>query len=84
MTTHAHHARMTIDMPIEEHKKLKAMAAFMGLSLKALILTCVRDHLLSYNEPNEETLEAFKETDEGKGLIHCDSFDDFVAKLGIK
>ena len=42
---HQDHARMTIDMPFEEHKKLKAIAAFMGVSLKDLVLNCLRDHL---------------------------------------
>lgn len=85
MTAHHHdHARMTIDMPFEEHKKLKAMAAFMGVSLKELVLNCLRDHLLSYNEPNAETLKAFEETDAGKGLVHCKDFNDFVDKLGLK
>lgn len=84
MSTHSDHTRMTIDMPVNEHKQLKAMAAFMGVSLKDLILSCVRDHLLSQNKPNLETLKAFKETEEGIGLVKCDSFDDFVTKLGLK
>ena len=75
-------SRMTIDMPFDEHKKLKAMAAFFGISLKELVLSCLRDHLL--NEPNEETLKAFKETDEGKDLVRCKDFNDFVEKLGLK
>lgn len=79
---HNENARMTIDMPLDEHKKLKAMAAFYGISLKELVLICLRDHLL--NEPNEETLKAFKETDEGKGLIRCKDFNDFIDKLGLK
>ena len=83
MTTHSDHTRMTIDMPLEDHKKLKAMAAFMGVSLKELVLSCLRDNLLSNNKPNAETLKAFKETDEGKDLIHCDDFDDFAQKLGF-
>jgi antitoxin component of RelBE/YafQ-DinJ toxin-antitoxin module len=82
---HRHeHARMTIDMPFEEHKRLKAMAAFMGVTLKDLVLSCLRDHLLSENEPNDETLKAFKETDEGKGLVRCKDFNDFIDKLGLK
>lgn len=82
---HQHeHSRMTIDMPFEEHKRLKAMAAFMGVSLKDLVLNCLRDHLLSENEPNDETVIAFKETDEGKGLVHCRDFTDFIDKLGLK
>lgn len=35
--------RMTIDLPFDEHRKLKAM-----------------NHLLNENEPNEETLAAFR------------------------
>lgn len=84
MSAHQDHTRMTIDMPIHEHRQLKAMAAFYGVSLKDLVLSCVRDYLLSHNEPNEETLKAFKETEEGIGLVRCDSFDDFVEKLGLK
>lgn len=88
MTAHQHHshehARMTIDMPSEEHKRLKAMAAFMGVSLKDLVLNCLRDHLLSENEPNKKTLKAFKETDEGKGIVRCKDFNDFVNQLGLK
>lgn len=84
---HHHHqenARMTIDMPVEEHKRLKAMAAFMGMTLKDLVLNCLRDHLLSDNEPNDETLKAFKETEAGKGLVSCKDFHDFIDKLGLK
>ena len=87
MATQQHHheqARMTIDMPFEEHKRLKAMAAFMGVTLKDLVLNCLRAHLLSDNEPNDETLEAFKETEEGKGLVRCKNFNDFINKLGLK
>jgi hypothetical protein len=84
MTAHHHNnARMTLDVPISEHKKLKAMAAFMGISLKDLVLSCLRDHLLSENVPNEETLKAFKETDKRKGLVHCEDFNDFVKKIGF-
>ena len=81
---HHNHARMTIDMPLDEHKKLKAMAAFMGMSLKDLVLDCLRDHLFSDNEVNDETLKAFKETDEGKGIVRCKDFNDFVDKLGLR
>lgn len=84
MTAHHEHTRMTIDMPFEEHKKLKAMAAFMGVTLKDLVLNCLRDYLLSDNEPNDQTLKALKETDERKGLVDCKDFNDFIDKLGLK
>lgn len=79
-------ARMTIDMPLEEYKRLKAMAAFMGITLKNLVLNCLRDSLLSYNEPkpNDETVKAFKGTDAGKGLVRCKDFNEFIDKFGLK
>ena len=83
MTAHSDHTRMTIDMPINEHKQLKAMAAFKGVSLKDLVLSCVRENLLSQNKPNKETLKAFKETEEGIEVVKCKNFDDFVSKLGL-
>ena len=66
---------MTIDMPAREHKKLKAMAAYLGVSSKELVLSCVREHLLSKNEPNEVTLQAFKETENRVDLIEANDFD---------
>jgi Ca2+-binding EF-hand superfamily protein len=59
------------------------MAAFMRISLKDLVLNCLRDQLTE-NEPNEETLKAFKETDEGKGVVCCKDFNDFIDKLAVK
>ncbi|MCP5103169.1 MAG: type II toxin-antitoxin system RelB/DinJ family antitoxin [bacterium] len=35
------------------------------------------------NTPNEETLRVMRETDEGKNLVECENFDDFVKKLEI-
>jgi hypothetical protein len=72
---------MTIDMPFKEHKQLKAMAAFMGVTLQDLVLSCLRDHLLCENIPNKKTLKAFKETDERKGLVQCKDFNDFLNGL---
>lgn len=85
MTTSQHDfTRMTIEMPEQEHKKLKAMAAFLGISLKELVLNCLRDNLLSKNRPNAKTLKAFKETEQGVGLTECEDFNDFIDKLGLK
>lgn len=84
MVTHQDHTRLTFDLPKVDHKKLKAMAALNGVSLKTLIFECLKEHLLSENIPNDETLKLFKETDEGKNLIRCKDFNDLVDKLGLK
>jgi len=33
--------------------------------------------------PNKETLKTFKDTDEGKNLVHCKDAKDMFKKLGI-
>lgn len=86
MTTHHHQdlSRLTFELPAVDHKKLKAIAALAGISLKDLILNCLKENLLSENVPNEETIRVFKETDERKNLVHYKDADDLIDKLGLK
>lgn len=85
MTTHHHnYTRLTFELPIVDHKKLKALAALAGISMKDLILTCLKENLLSENVPNEETIRVFKDTDAKKNLIHFKNADDLIDKLGLK
>lgn len=81
---HQNHTRLTFELPSVDHKKLKAIAALAGVSLKDLILTCLKENLLSENIPNEETVTVFKETDEGKNLVHYKNVNDLIDKLGLK
>lgn len=83
----AHHqdnTRLTFELPAVDHKKLKAIAALSGVSLKDLIFECLKENLLSEDIPNKETLRVFKETDEGKNLVHYKNADDLIDKLGLK
>jgi hypothetical protein len=52
--------------------------------LKELILSCLKENLLSENIPNEETIRVFKDTDVGKNLTRYKSADDLIDKLGLK
>lgn len=81
---HQDHTRLTFELPDVDHKKLKAIAALAGISLKDLILTCLKDNLLSDNVPNEETVRTFNETDQGKNLVRYKNGDDLIDKLGLK
>ena len=38
-------ARFTIDIPYEEHKRLKALAAIHGSSMKKLVMQSIRSQL---------------------------------------
>lgn len=81
---HQDHTRFTFELPVVDHKKLKAIAALSGVSLKDLILNCLKENLLSENVPNEESIRVFKATDEGKNVIRYKSADDLIDKLGLK
>ena len=77
--------KLTIEMPKKEHQRLKATAAALGLTIKDLVLGCIRDNVLySSNRPNDETLKVFRETDAGKNLKSFKSADDFLKDLGIE
>jgi hypothetical protein len=74
--------RVTVDFPVEEHKRLKAMAAILGISMQEYIITCVEENLYSENVPNAETLNVFMETDEGKNLKKYKNIDELIKKFG--
>lgn len=83
----AHHreqTRFTFELPIIDHKKLKAMAALAGVSLKDLILGCLKENLLSENIPNDETIKVFKDTDKRKNLVRYKNVDELIDKLNLK
>ena len=75
--------RVTVDFPIDEHRRLKAVSAILGISMQEYIITCVEENLYSKNIPNQETLKVFKETDEGKNLNVYKSVDELIKKFGV-
>lgn len=76
--------KLTIEMPKKEHQMLKAMAAALGLSIKDLVLACLSDNVLySKNQPNNETLQVFKDTDNGENLITYKDANEFLRDLGF-
>ncbi len=83
MTAKSHMSRMTIDVPEEDHKRLKALAAVLGKSMREIVIEWIQDHLYSSNTPNAETLEAIKQIERGENLVESDSMDDLFKKLGI-
>lgn len=83
MTTKSHLSRMTIDIPQEDHKRLKALAAVFGKSMREIVIEWIHEHLYSSNTPNAETLNAMKQIEHGENLIESKDIDDMFKKLGI-
>jgi len=76
---HREVVRTTIDIDVIEHKKLKAIAALKGMSLRELVLDCVRE---KYERvPNDETLEAFRQSESGEGLTEYRSVSNMMKDL---
>jgi len=81
---HQDQTRFTFELPVVDHKKLKAIAALAGISLKELVLSCLKENLLSGNVPNEETIKVFKDTDKRKNLVRYKNVDELIDTLGLK
>jgi len=75
--------RMTIDIPIEEHRKLKAIAALRGVSMKVIILECLSNELYSDNIPNEVTEKTLKDSDNDKNVHYYADLKELRERLGL-
>ena len=74
-------ARLTIDLPKTEHKRLKMAASMMGTSIKGLVLMSVDEFM--HRKPNKVTVKAIRQSNAGKNLKKFDSLDDLFEDLGI-
>jgi hypothetical protein len=84
MSTKNHHlSRMTLDIPAEDHKRLKALAAVLGKSMREIVAEWIHGNLYSENTPNVETLKAIESIEKGKDLIQSKDAEHMFRKLGI-
>lgn len=72
---------MTIDIPKRDHKRLKALSAFLGKSMREIVSDWIHDNLYSDNIPNEQTLKAIDDIKKGKNLIEAKDAKDLFNKL---
>ncbi len=84
--SHAQHhhdkAKVTIDCTVDERAYIKMLAAKAHMNLSEFILSYLRKDFPKDRKPNKITLDAMKESKEGKG-IKCDSIEDFWEKMGM-
>ena len=83
MSTKSNLFRMTVDIPVEDHRRLKALAAVLGTSMREIIADWIHGNLYSKNTPNAATLKAIDSIEKGKDLIASDNAEDLFRKLGI-
>jgi hypothetical protein len=70
---------MTIDIPEEDHKRLKTLTSVM----RKIILDWIHKHLYSSNTPNAKTLEAIEQAEDGKNLVKADDIEGLFKKMNI-
>jgi phosphosulfolactate synthase (CoM biosynthesis protein A) len=74
MRTNTEVSRITIDIPKESHRMLKAKAALVGKSMREIVLEAIEDNLCGHSHvPNKETMKAISDAKKGKGLTRCEN-----------
>jgi len=48
-------SRITIDLPAASHKRLKALAAVLGKSMREIVIESIEEHLADFSMPNKKT-----------------------------
>ena len=76
-------SRITIDIPVADHKRLKAMAAILGKSMRDVVMDSIKEHLHQVKVPNKKTLKAIANIEAGKDLVQAKDIEDLFKKLGI-
>jgi antitoxin component of RelBE/YafQ-DinJ toxin-antitoxin module len=86
-------SRITIDIPINMHKKFKAFAAKKGKTMRELVVDLIKLQLCVTNkeeecpynhEPNQETIEAINNVKKKKNIVRAKDAKDLLKKLGLE
>ena len=84
--SHSHErTKVTFDCSVEEKTYIKMLAAKAHMTLGELMLAYLRSDFPheKKRKPNKKTIEAMRETREGKGTVYK-SMDDFWKEMGVK
>jgi predicted transcriptional regulator len=74
--------RMSIDIPVKDHKRIKVLASAEGVTLKDFVIECIREKISPEKKPNAKTRKAMKDAEKGKTLRAKD-IADLYEQLGI-
>ncbi len=79
----ANTTRLSVEIPRNEHKKLKILADANGLTLKEFILAVLEPILYPKKKPNKATMKAIEDTEKGIGLKTYKNIDQMWEALGL-
>lgn len=83
MSTKGDLSRITIDISKSDHKKLKAIAAIQGKSMREIVIQSIEKYFKTANVPNDETRKSIENIEKGKNLVRAKDAEDLFKKLGI-
>lgn len=76
--------RMSIDVRLKDHKRIKMLAAAEGISIREFVIECITEKIYPEKEkhPNKTTRKAMENARKGK-TIKAKDFDDICKQLGL-
>lgn len=74
--------RMSIDVSLKDHRRIKVLAAAEGASIREFVMECIRERIYPEKIPNKKTRKAMEDARKGK-VKKAKNFDDLCEQLGI-
>ncbi len=74
--------RMSIDVPLKDHTRIKVLAAAEGVSLKEFVIECIKERINPEKKPNAKTRKAMDDARKGK-TIKAKDMSELYKQLGI-
>ncbi|MCX6991111.1 MAG: hypothetical protein NTX49_08640 [Chlamydiae bacterium] len=74
--------RMSIDIPIKDHKRIKILASAEGVTLKDFVIGCIQERMSPEKKPNAKTCKAMNDARKGK-TFKAKDLSDLYDELGI-
>ncbi len=74
--------RMSIDVTLKDHTRIKVLAAAEGVSLKDFVIDCIQEKIHPEKKPNAKTRKAMEEARKGK-TIKAKDISEVYKQLGI-
>jgi hypothetical protein len=74
--------RMSIDVPLKDHKRIKVLAAAEGATLREFVIECIHERIYPEKRPNKKTIKAMEDARKGR-TVKAEDFDDLCKQLGI-
>ncbi len=74
--------RMSIDVPLKDHKRIKMLASAEGASIREFVIECIHERIYPEKAPNKKTRQAMEAARKGK-VKKAKNFDDLCKQLGL-